>query len=99
MSSPHPAVIAISRFTVSQIAARHIEDRFVRRPRLVDKHHGFLGCEVLKTGIDPVTFVLITRWSSRAQLKAYLQSGDFRLVHAASEEAGADFKVYDLVAQ
>jgi heme-degrading monooxygenase HmoA len=46
-----------------------------------------------------VTFVLITRWESRAKLKAYLQSEDFKSVHAAGEEADADFKVYELVAQ
>lgn len=99
MSSLEPTVVAISRFTVSPTAAQHIEQRFAGRPRLVDRHQGFLGCEVLKTGNDPVTFVLITRWASRANLKAYLQSDDFRLVHAGSEEAGADFKVYQLVSQ
>jgi heme-degrading monooxygenase HmoA len=99
MGFPNSTVVAISRFTVSQTAAQHIEARFVSRPRLVDRHLGFLGCEVLKTGSDPVTFVLITRWTSRAELKAYLRSDDFQLVHAQSEEAGADFKVYELVAQ
>lgn len=92
-------MVAISRFTVPGHAARAIEARFASRPRLVDEHAGFLGCEVLKTGNDPVTFVLITRWENRARLKAYLQSGDFRLVHAGAEEAGADFKVYELVAR
>jgi heme oxygenase (mycobilin-producing) len=97
MRSLESAVVAISRFTVPQTAAHEIEARFVRRPRMVDRHQGFLGCEVLKTGTDPVTFVLITRWESRAHLKAYLQSDDFKSVHAGSDEAGADFKVYDLI--
>ncbi len=92
-------VVAISRFTVPLKAAGVLETRFAGRPRLVDQHEGFLGCEVLKTGNDPVTFVLITRWESRARLKAYLQSGDFKLVHAGGEEAGADFKVYDVIAR
>jgi len=92
-------VVAISRFTVPRGAENDLEARFLRRPRLVDQHEGFLGCEVLKTGSDPVTFVLITRWESRAQLKAYLGSEDFRLVHARTDEAGADFKVYDLIAR
>lgn len=99
MSPAESMVVAISRFTVSRTAAQRIEERFVRRPRLVDRHQGFLGCEVLKTGQDRVTFVLITRWTSRAKLKAYLQSDDFRLVHAGSAEAGADFKVYESVGQ
>ncbi len=90
-------IVAISRFSSSAEDAANIEARFLRRPRLVDQHDGFLGCEVLKTGVDPVTFVLITRWENRAKLKAYLQSEDFRKVHAAGEEAGADFKIYELI--
>jgi heme oxygenase (mycobilin-producing) len=99
MSSLESTIVAISRFTVPQTAAHEIEARFVRRPRLVDQHQGFLGCEVLRTGSDPVTFVLITRWESRARLKAYLRSDDFSLVHAGTNETGADFKVYELVAR
>jgi heme-degrading monooxygenase HmoA len=99
VSAPEQVAVAISRFTVARAAAPYIEARFARRPRLVDRHPGFLGCEVLKTGRDPVTFVLITRWESRAHLKAYLRSQDFRAVHAGNEESGADFGVYDLVAR
>jgi heme-degrading monooxygenase HmoA len=69
----------------------------VQRPRLVDKHQGFLGCEVLKTGTDPVTFLLITRWETRAKLKDYLQSEDFRSVHSDNKETATDFKVYESV--
>jgi len=97
MSALESTVVAISCFTVAGGAASALEARFANRPRLVDGHEGFLGCEVLKTGSNPVTFVLITRWVSRAKLKAYLQSDDFRLVHAGAE-ADADFKVYELVA-
>ena len=98
MSASESKVVAISRFTVPLSAAHEIEARFVRRPRLVDRHAGFLGCEVLKTGTDPVTFVLITRWQNRATLKAYLQSDNFKSVHAGSDESGADFRVYESVA-
>jgi heme-degrading monooxygenase HmoA len=98
MSAQEPKIaVAISRFTVPAAIAPAIETRFVGRPRLVDCHQGFLGCEILKTGIDPVSFVLITRWHSRADLKAYLQSDDFKSVHADREEADADFKVYEVV--
>jgi heme-degrading monooxygenase HmoA len=99
MSCDDCTVVAISRFSVPRAAGDSIEARFIERPRLVDRHDGFLGCEVLKTGSDPVTFVLITRWASRAKLKAYLRSDDFKSVHAGSDEAGADFKVYDLVSR
>ena len=87
------------RAAAISIAEATVARDYAQRPRLVDQHPGFLGCEVLKTGSDPVTFVLITRWESRAKLKAYLQSDDFRSVHAGNEEAGADFKVYDLIAR
>jgi heme-degrading monooxygenase HmoA len=98
MTTVDSKVVAISRFTVPRAAAHEIEARFIHRPRLVDQHAGFLGCEVLKTGTDPVTFVLITRWQSRATLKAYLQSDHFKSVHAGSDESGADFKVYEPIA-
>ena len=41
MSPAESMVVAISRFTVSQTAAQRIEERFVRRPRLVDRHQDF----------------------------------------------------------
>jgi heme-degrading monooxygenase HmoA len=99
MSGAQTIVVAISRFTVARAIGADIESRFRQRPRLVDRHDGFLGCEVLKTGTDPITFVLITRWASRAKLKAYLQSDDFRMVHTSGAEAAADFKVYDFISR
>jgi len=98
MSSPESTVVAISRFSVSATVACDLEARFVGRPRLADRHAGFLSCEILKTGRNPVTFVLITRWKNRGMLKAYLQSDDFKSVHAGTDETGADFRVYELVA-
>ncbi len=93
-------VVAISRFTVSHFAACEIKTRFAQRPRLVDQHQGSIGCEVLKTSTALSTFVLITRWQSRAwPAKAYLQSDDFKSVHTDNDEAGADFKVYEMVAR
>ncbi len=100
MSGQEPTIaVEISRFTVPAAIAPAIEVRFVGRPRLVDRHQGFMGCEILKTGIDPVSFILITRWHSRAELKAYLQSDDFKSVHGGGEEARADFKVYEVVSR
>ena len=97
MNAADASVVAMSRFTVAREAAGAIAARFAKRPRLVDGHAGFLGCEVLRTGSDPVTFVLITRWESRTYLKAYLQSDDFKSVHAGSDESGAEFNVYEVV--
>jgi heme oxygenase (mycobilin-producing) len=92
-------ILAVSRFTVSQRQARELEARFIVRPRLVDAHDGFRGLEVLKSGAERVTFMLITRWDSREQLKAYLQSEDFIRVHKGSAEEAAEFRIYELVGE
>src|SRR5208283_1874445 len=66
-----------SRFTVSVHKANALEERFKNRRRLADRHDGFLGLEILKSGVREVTFILMTRWESRDKLKAYLRSQDF----------------------
>jgi heme oxygenase (mycobilin-producing) len=92
-------IVAISNFTVTDQEAESIAARFVRRSRKVDRHGGFLGLDVLskKTGRG-TTFMLMTRWTSRESLRAYLTSEDFRAVHAGSSEQRADFAVYGVVA-
>jgi heme-degrading monooxygenase HmoA len=92
-------IVAVSRFTVSEQEAAEIEARFIGRPRLVDGHDGFRGLEVLKSGSGQVTFMLITRWDSRENLKRYLQSEHFAQVHSERIEDKAEFRVYELVGQ
>jgi heme oxygenase (mycobilin-producing) len=92
-------VVAISNFTVANEQAQSISARFGRRSGKVDRHDGFLGLEVLsrRTGRG-TTFMLMTRWTSREALRAYLKSADFRAVHQDSSEQAADFAVYELLA-
>jgi len=92
-------IVAISNFTVTKEEAELIAARFSRRSRKVDRHRGFLGLDVLsKTTGRGTTFMLMTRWTSREALRAYLTSEDFRAVHAQSSEQQADFAVYEVVA-
>ncbi|HEV3110150.1 MAG TPA: antibiotic biosynthesis monooxygenase [Candidatus Binataceae bacterium] len=92
-------IIAISNFTVTNEEAELIAARFSRRSRKVDRHRGFLGLDVLsKTTVQGTTFMLMTRWTNRAALRAYLTSDDFRVVHAESSEQQAEFAVYEVVA-
>ena len=93
-------IVAISNFTVANEQASSIAARFSRRSGKVDRHDGFLGLDVLsrRTGRG-TTFVLMTRWTSREALRAYLKSADFRAVHQNSTEQAADFAVYDVVAK
>lgn len=92
-------IVAISNFTVANEQAPSIAARFCRRSAKVDRHDGFLGLEVLsRRAARGTTFMLMTRWTSREALRAYLKSADFRAVHQGSSELAADFAVYEMVA-
>jgi heme oxygenase (mycobilin-producing) len=92
-------IVAISNFTVTNEQAESIAARFSRRSRNVDRHCGFLGLDVLsKRTAQSTSFILMTRWTSREALRAYLKSDDFRAVHAESSEQAADFAVYQVIA-
>ena len=89
-------IVAVSRFKADGAVAS-LEARFRSRPRLVDRHEGFLGIEVLRTtGQDPM-FMLVTRWTGRAALKKYMLSSDFRAAHHDKQEENADFAIYEVV--
>ncbi len=91
-------VVAISNFTVANEQAQSIAARFCQRSGKVDQHGGFLGLEVLSRATGRgTTFMLMTRWTSREALRAYLKSADFRAVHQDSSEQAADFAVYEVV--
>jgi heme oxygenase (mycobilin-producing) len=90
-------IVAVSRFKAGAAEAARIEERFRTRPRLVDRHEGFLGLEVLRTVGRYPTFMLVTRWADRAALRRYMRSPDFRAVHQANEEEGADFAICEVV--
>lgn len=90
-------IVAVSRFKVGTAEADRIETRFRSRPRLVDRHRGFLGFEVLRSiGREP-TFTLFTRWTDREALQRYMRSTDFRAVHQNNEEDGAEFSICEVV--
>ncbi|MGO9056151.1 MAG: antibiotic biosynthesis monooxygenase family protein [Candidatus Binataceae bacterium] len=91
-------VVAISNFIVNNEEAQELAARFSRRSRKVDEHAGFLGLEVLsRVTRRGTSFLLVTRWTSRDALRAYLTSEDFKAVHQESIEQNADFAVYEVV--
>lgn len=90
-------IVAVSRFKVGAAEADDIAARFKTRPRLVDRHAGFLGLEVLRSSGREPTFTLLTRWSSREALQHYMRSPDFRAVHQNSEEDTAEFTICEVV--
>lgn len=89
-------IVAVSRFRAEGARAEAIAERFRGRSRLVDRHEGFLGLEVLRSRSE---FLLMTRWETRAALKSYLRSDDFRAVHRRGETEDAEFTTYEVLAR
>lgn len=58
-----------------------LERAFSERARLVDRHAGFLGLELLRDIRSKGRYVLLTRWSNRDAFKAYMKSGDHARAH------------------
>jgi len=58
-----------------------LERAFSDRARLVDRHAGFRGLELLRDIRVPGRYVLLTRWSSRDAFRAYMKSGDHARAH------------------
>jgi heme oxygenase (mycobilin-producing) len=93
-------IVAISRFRPPEGQGDALAARFQERSRLVDRHEGFLGLEVLRSFERQPEFLLMTRWRDKDALKAYLQSEDFQLAKAAGAvQEDATFAMYEVVAQ
>lgn len=69
---------------VAQMAA--LERAFRERARQVDDHAGFLGLELLRDIRDQGRYVLVTRWRSRDDFRAYMKSGDHARAHERPHE-------------
>ncbi|MDC0714039.1 antibiotic biosynthesis monooxygenase [Stigmatella sp. ncwal1] len=92
-------IVAISRFRPPEEQLEPLVARLQSRSRLVDRHEGFLGLEVLRSFERQPEFLLITRWRDREALKAYLQSEDFQAAKASGGvQEDATFTMYELVA-
>ena len=90
-------IVAISRFKASGPEAAELEKLFKARARRVDGHRGFLGLEVLRSIGRESTFTLITRWTDRDSLRAYMRSEDFAVAHRGRIEASAEFSICEVV--
>lgn len=75
-----------SEITVPTCEMEALERAFVARARLVDEHPGFLGLELLRDINESGRYVLVTRWRTRADFKAYMKSGDHARAHQRTHE-------------
>lgn len=73
--------VSRSELTVPIEEMPALERAFSDRARLVDRHAGFLGLELLRDIRGNGRYVLLTRWSSRDTFRAYMKSGDHARAH------------------
>ncbi len=78
--------VSQSDIEVTEAATAALEAAFKARARLVDKHQGFLGLELLRDVTRAGRYVLITRWKSRDDFRVYLKSQDFKAAHARQHD-------------
>lgn len=78
--------VSQSEIDVGANGAQALEGAFATRSRMVDRHAGFLGLELLRDVTRAGKYVLITRWNSQDDFRRYMKSGDFRAAHARQHE-------------
>jgi hypothetical protein len=79
-------IVAISRFRPPAEQAEQLVARFQERSRLVDRHEGFPGLEVLRSFERQPEFLLMT-------------PPDFQVAKAASVAEDSTFAMYEVVGQ
>jgi heme-degrading monooxygenase HmoA len=67
---------------ISEMGA--LEHAFRDRARLVDRHVGYRGLELLRSIREDGRYVLLTRWRSQDDFRAYMKSGDHQRAHERS---------------
>lgn len=78
--------VSRSEITVPVAEMPALERAFLERARHVDQHEGFLGLELLRDIRENGRYVLVTRWRSRADFRAYMKSGDHGRAHDRPHE-------------
>jgi heme-degrading monooxygenase HmoA len=61
-----------------------LEQAFRGRAHLVDRHAGYRGLELLRSIREDGRYVLLTRWRSQQDFRAYMKSGDHQRAHQRS---------------
>jgi heme-degrading monooxygenase HmoA len=75
-------IVSFFHVTVPAERAADFERSWTQRAGMVDKMAGFQGMEVLRSGDQPGTYVVVTRWDSREQYDAWANSPAFTAGHA-----------------
>ncbi|MCL3817939.1 antibiotic biosynthesis monooxygenase family protein [Aeromicrobium wangtongii] len=84
-------VIKINAITVPEGSGDELAHRFAARAGAVDGAPGFEGFELLKPTDDRTQWLVLTRWASEDDFRAWTSSPSFAEGHrTAAERAGGD---------
>ncbi|MDQ6605356.1 MAG: antibiotic biosynthesis monooxygenase [Actinomycetota bacterium] len=82
------SVVKINAITVPRDRLEEFERRFAARAGRVDQADGFEGFELLRPNDEREVCLVLTRWRSEADFKAWMASSDFSAGHSQHRQSG-----------
>ncbi len=82
------SVVKINAITVPRERFEEFERRFATRAGKVSSAPGFEAFELLRPNDDRELCLVVTRWATEEDFKAWVASADFRAGHAQHREGG-----------
>jgi heme oxygenase (mycobilin-producing) len=81
-------VVKINAITVPRERFPEFEQRFATRAGRVEGADGFEGFELLRPSDDREVCLVVTRWRSEEDFRAWVESPDFAAGHSQHRERG-----------
>ncbi|MGN6167915.1 MAG: antibiotic biosynthesis monooxygenase family protein [Solirubrobacteraceae bacterium] len=82
------SVVKINAITVPRERFAEFEQRFATRAGRVEGATGFEGFELLRPNDDREVCLVVTRWRSEDDFRAWMSSQDFAAGHAQHRQSG-----------
>jgi heme oxygenase (mycobilin-producing) len=82
------SVVKINAITVPRERFAEFEQRFATRAGKVEGAAGFEGFELLRPNDDREVCLVVTRWRSEEDFRAWLESSDFAAGHSQHRQRG-----------
>jgi heme-degrading monooxygenase HmoA len=82
------SIVKINAITVPRERFAEFEERFARRAGKVEDAPGFEGFELLRPNDEREVCLVVTRWRSEEDFRAWVASRDFAAGHAQHRDRG-----------
>lgn len=82
------SVVKINAITVPRERFAEFEERFATRAGKVEGAPGFEGFELLRPNDEREVCLVVTRWRSEDDFRAWVESSDFAAGHSQHRERG-----------